>query len=84
MVLKKVVTPSLIYNAIKEVSKWYPGILQSASLPTKEMIATHLRSYLPARSDARYILHDFYFNFRSEIKNIKIRSALLNDWKDQY
>ena len=66
VVLKNAVSTSLIVEAKKEACEWYIGSPQSMELPKEEEICTHLRSYLPARSEARYILHDFYFNFTAK------------------
>ncbi len=59
VVLKRAVNPSLVRSAVSELNHWAEIEPQSKKHPRDCGGASHLISYLPARSESRYIAHDF-------------------------
>lgn len=61
-ILKQAVDPVRIRSAVAAVNAWAQSAPQSKGHPRETGGATHLVSYLPAKSQSRYIAHDFLFD----------------------
>ena len=64
-VLKNVINPELILEARKTIHEWAQSAPESADHPSASGGARHRRSFLPAKSQSRYICHDYEFDPRS-------------------
>jgi hypothetical protein len=66
VILKEAVSPDLIRQAVSACHAWSSVTPESKAHPGEMDGATHLKSFLPPRSESRYILHDYYFYPSSE------------------
>ena len=76
IILKDAVDPELIREAVSACHEWSIKTPESMSHPSKMGGVTHFKSFLPARSESRYILHDYYFS-PSDIKETSLSAAML-------
>jgi len=67
VILKRAVAPELVLEARRAVHEWGLSVPQSKAHPRESGGASHLASYLPARSQSRYIFHSFEFEPLSSI-----------------
>jgi hypothetical protein len=63
VVLKKAVPPEMVRESVSALHDWSKMAPQTKGHPLQAGGATHLISYLPARSESRYIAHDYLFDF---------------------
>ena len=61
-ILKNAVDPNLVRRAVASTHEWAKNAPQSKGHPRDAGGSTHLVSYLPPRSESRYIVHDFLFD----------------------
>jgi hypothetical protein len=62
IILKNAVDPGLIRRAVSACHEWSKITPESKSHPSQMGGITHFKSFLPARSESRYIVHDYYFS----------------------
>ena len=67
VILKEAVDPELIRKAVMACHQWAQITQESMAHPNDMGGAVHLKSFLPARSESRYILHDYYFSPSTEL-----------------
>jgi hypothetical protein len=76
IILKDVVDPGLIRGAVSACHEWSKITPESKSHPSQMGGITHFTSFLPARSESRYIVHDYYFS-PSGAKAAPLSAAML-------
>ena len=62
IILKGVVDPRIIKTAVLACHEWSKMTPETIEHPAITGGASHYKSFLPARSESRYILHDYYFS----------------------